>query len=185
MQTLDLRTFIMDRFSEISSKEKKKSIVIPVPEAIPVTPKLCHKSEQRNAFITEATRIGSNSYSLEAKVDHIAEGFFFDHEIDHLPGMLSSCIIRQGSLVVCHLFENVGFDKKFVLTDVTTKFTAWAELNSPVTVRCYLTEKKYRDGLAEANFIADLYQNDKKVAEGNARLKIYPKDVYKKLRLRK
>jgi len=154
---------------------------------IPVEPKHCHHVLRHNAFIVSAKEsdIEDGSYILTAKVDHKNENFFFDHYIDHIPGMLSANIIRQAVVVVSHIFLGIGFDKKFTMSSFESEYSAFAELDDPITVKCKIIDPLYRNQeFSSGTLVAELFQNGHKFATGSVAFRVFPKHVYEKLRFK-
>jgi len=162
----------------------------PQPKVISITPKLCHKVFSQNAFIRTAQEVSENRFLLTAKVNHEKESFFFDHHIDHIPGMLLSCMIRQSVLVVSHCFLGISFDQKFTMDRHESRFFRWAELNEPIRIECRVEDKKYRNKrFSQGTLVAELHQEDQTIAAGtiaagSLRFRVFSKEVYKKIRLK-
>lgn len=153
--------------------------------ALTVLPKHCHKSEERNAFIKEAEQIGENYFCLTAEIDHQAEGFFFDHQIDHIPGMLIACILRQSVLVISHLFYNVPFSRRFLMDDISMKFSRHAALEEPITVKARFENLKRRGSeVRAAECVVDVYQNDSLISSGSLGFRALSPEVARRLELK-
>lgn len=140
----------------------------------PVEPKHCHHVLRHNAFIIWAATTGTNEFDLVAEVDHVNENFFFDHEIDHIPGMLTANMIRQAVLVVSHLFLGVPFSKKFIMDDIEVKFHGLAKLNRKLHIYCKMPVLIMK-GLhpRKARLFAEVEQDGVLIASGFIDFRIY------------
>ncbi|MCP3962202.1 MAG: hypothetical protein GY719_30535, partial [bacterium] len=58
--------------------------------------------------------------------------FFFEHPLDHYPGLMLIEAGRQFGTTVAHLLYGVPFDTAFILNGLRVDFTSFAELGKPV-----------------------------------------------------
>lgn len=151
-----------------------------------VTPAHCHKVLPQNAFITHARKLEENLFSLIAEIDHQKENFFFDHDIEHVPGMLTSCIIRQAALVISHFFLGIEMDQKFILNNFNTHFFNFCELVTPIEVQCSLQDTTYKNGVFSSTRLkAQLKQGEILVATGEMNFMVVNAQTYARFRNRK
>jgi hypothetical protein len=110
--------------------------------------KLVHKAELRHVFIEHIEALprtddGFDRFLAPLVIDR-SHPFFFDHPLDHVPGLLLIEGTRQAGTAISHLFYDVPFDLSFILNWLEVHFTNFAELTSPVAVQMTITEKAYR-----------------------------------------
>jgi DNA-binding Lrp family transcriptional regulator len=99
-------------------------------EWIEVEPVHCHKRLPGNTLV-ERLRVVSEDKSrceLLMKFDPDELRFFFDHEIDHLPGMLQVCSLRQAVLALAHLVYDLPMDYMTVMDWTENRCLNFAEL---------------------------------------------------------
>ncbi|MCF2133291.1 MULTISPECIES: AfsA-related hotdog domain-containing protein [Burkholderiaceae] len=85
--------------------------------------RLVHKSELRHVFVERIIPIpaagdGQDRFvaPLIIEPDH---PFFFEHEIDHVPGLMLVEATRQACTAVSHMFYEAPFGMAFVLDNLT------------------------------------------------------------------
>lgn len=110
--------------------------------------KLVHKAELTHVFVEciEAlprTEDGFDRFLAPLVIDS-RHPFFFEHPLDHVPGLMLIEGARQVGTAISHLFYDVSFDLNFILNWLEVRFTNFAELTSPVTVQMTIVEKAYR-----------------------------------------
>lgn len=147
-----------------------------------VEPRDCHKVLKKNVFIHYAAELSENNYELTAGIDHKNQDFFFDHEIDHIPGMALAYFIRQSVLVISHRFLNIPYEFKFIMDDIVTKYSDRAELDTPLKVLCSIENSKtFKGYLSKGELKAKIFQDDRLVAEGTINFRVMHPLVYKRL----
>jgi hypothetical protein len=152
------------------------------PQYQSVEPKHCHKALRHNAFITGTRRIGENKFQMIAHVDHVREQHFFDHEIDHIPGMLTACIIRQSVLVACHVHMQVPFSKKFLMDHLEVSFHDHAHLNEEIHVDCEFRNLQTKSSLPRKGvLIAVVRQGINRIATGSLAFRVYDPAAFHRL----
>lgn len=110
--------------------------------------KLVHKAELTHVFVEciEALPRTEDAFDrfLAPLVIDSRHPFFFEHPLDHVPGLMLIEGARQVGTAISHLFYDVSFDLNFILNWLEVRFTNFAELTSPVTVQMTIVEKAYR-----------------------------------------
>ncbi|MBF0490395.1 MAG: hypothetical protein HQL15_07210 [Candidatus Omnitrophica bacterium] len=111
---------------------------------ITVDPKHCHQRLKENTLIEKLRVISPNKNKTELLLRFIPEdlGFFFDHEIDHLPGMLEVCSLRQSALAVGHLVYDIPMNYMMVLDWINVRLFCFSELNVDTTAELELLSMK-------------------------------------------
>jgi hypothetical protein len=110
--------------------------------------KLVHKANRQHVFVERVEQLPKSPEGYDQFLapliierDH---PFFFEHPIDHAPGLMLIEGVRQTGTAVSHLFYEISFDLVFVLNWIEVKFGNFGELNSPIAVKMAITEKSYR-----------------------------------------
>ena len=114
---------------------------------IPVEPIHCHKRLKKNTLIEKVRYISKDKKLGELIVKVLPKEleFFYDHGIDHIPGMLSVCVMRQSSLVIAHVIYKVPMDYIAIMEWMKIKLYCYGELDIPTIVKSEtlnLNEKK-------------------------------------------
>ena len=91
---------------------------------IQVEPIHCHKCMPENTLVEKVRIASDDNKKCEAimKFNPDELKFFYDHEIDHLPGMLEICAIRQCALAVGHLIYGIPLNYEAVLGWLNIEF---------------------------------------------------------------
>ncbi len=149
-----------------------------------VDKKIVHKHQQSNVFVSRAERISEDPDEIIGQLalpsDH---PFFFEHPLDHFPGLMLIEAGRQFGTTVAHQIYGVPFDTSFILNGLRIDFTTFAELGKPVFVNSEVSEKEFKRGmltsmLYQGNFV----QNGEAVGFMAGRWHIYPKKVMARMR---
>lgn len=149
---------------------------------IAVTPRDCHKTLKQNALIRSARSCSENRYELQAAVDYEQENFFFDHEILHIPGMLISCMLRQGILVIAHLFYDVPYSHRFILDEVHMNFSKLVPREATVLMDCSCSNIKQRNEVLRGITCAAKFKHDNDlVAQGVIRVRMMSEQINERM----
>ena len=104
---------------------------------------LVHKREQRNVVISSVQRVSTSDTDLfECYLtfdDNLP--FFFEHHLDHIPGLLIIEAARQMGTATLHKFFDIRSDFSFVLDNVDCEFLSYAELHAPVRFQMTVKEE--------------------------------------------
>lgn len=113
-------------------------------EWVRVDPTHCHQRLVQNALIIQVRIISKDRIWTEALCKFNPEelNFFFDHEIDHLPGMLLVSAFRQNALVIAHIVYGAPANFIALLDWMDIKLFNYGELNTQTTVRYKLVNFK-------------------------------------------
>ena len=147
---------------------------------------LVHKHHQENAFISRVERVDDGEHQdefigqLHLDVNH---PFFFEHPLDHFPGLMMVEAGRQLGTAVAHLYYNVPRDSVFVLNGMTVDFTTFAELGKAVYVNSTVSDKKYkREALLGMFYEGNFIQNNEEIGYMSGRWTIYPRRAIERMR---
>lgn len=118
----------------------------PTGQWMPVEPIHCHKRKMENTLIESVRLVSDTSLDAEVKFRFVPEElpFFFDHPIDHLPGMVEVCAMRQLSLAVCHVLYDVPQHYVALLGWMKIKFHCYSDLNLPTTADMKVVDSKIK-----------------------------------------
>ena len=147
--------------------------------------KLVHKHRQENVFVSRFERV-----SDELPDDFIAQlyldashPFFFEHPLDHYPGLMLVEAGRQLGTAVAHVEYGVPRDAVFILNDFTVRFESFAELSQPVFVNSTVREKEEKRGaLVGMLYAGNFVQNEKPIGFMSGRWHMYSKKVMERMR---
>lgn len=144
-----------------------------------------HKHHQENAFISRVEPVDDDH--PDEFIGQLALGeshpFFFEHPLDHYPGLMMVEAGRQLGTAVAHLFYGVPRDCVFVLNEMTVDFSTFAELGQPVFVNSTVTDKKYKRDLLNGMFYhGHFVQNEEEIGYMSGRWSIYPKRAIERMR---
>ncbi|MGU7811565.1 AfsA-related hotdog domain-containing protein [Burkholderia sp. AW49-1] len=110
--------------------------------------KLVHKSELIHVFVERIETLPQTTDGLDRflapLVIDIRHPFFFEHPLDHVPGLMLIEGTRQVGTAISHLFYDVSFDLTFILNCLEVRFTNFAELTNPVSIQMTIVEKAFR-----------------------------------------
>lgn len=147
--------------------------------------KMVHKNSTKNVFVSRVESLGAEQpdqyvHQLVFDQNHI---FFFEHAVDHVPGLLLIEAGRQAALVIAHTFYDVPFDTVFVLSKLATEFQNFVELEYPVFGTAKVLNTKYRRGnMYELQMDGNFIQKEKVLGNLSGTFTIYNKDTFKRLR---
>ena len=110
---------------------KKELPEIKINRWINVAPIHCHQCLPENTLVTKLRAISKDRVFTEVmfKFTPPKLKFFFDHKIDHLPGMLEICAMRQACLALSHLIYGVPMSFITVLDHLEVKMYNYGELD--------------------------------------------------------
>ena len=147
--------------------------------------KLVHKHRQENVFVSRFERV-----SDELPDDFIAQfhldathPFFFEHPLDHFPGLMLVEAGRQLGTALAHVEYGVPMDAVFILNDFSVSFPSFAELGRPVFVTSKVREKVIkRDMLNGMLYAGNFVQNEEPIGFMSGRWHMYSKKVMQRMR---
>lgn len=104
--------------------------------------KFVHKNSSKNVLISEACQVG-NIWHFHM-LDGIDE-FKFDHESDHIQGMLLMEAARQAGIATLHL-NGLAEDGRMNLTRMCTDFLNYVEVGESVLIRSISNPIVFEEG---------------------------------------
>jgi len=125
-----------------------------------------------------------SQYLAEVLVNKEHE-FFFEHESVHLPGLYIIEAGRQIGLAIPHIFYDIPYGDAFVLEGCNIDFKDFANLNSPIFIKCSILNPIYRKRkLTSMSFLGTFIQDDKEIVHYESHIKIMDKRLLKRLERR-
>lgn len=145
-----------------------------------------HKAKSQNVFVESIRLLESDSdvdtvhTVFRLPIDH---NFFFEHALDHFPGLMLVEAGRQAGTAMAHLLYGVAYDQAFILDDVQVRFMRFAELQAPLTAVNTISGKRFKRGklrgmMAEGYFL----QHGEQVAYMKSQWKMIDRQLLKRLR---
>ncbi len=114
-----------------------------------------------------------------------SHSFFFEHAVDHVPGLALIEAARQFGLAVAHRYYEVPMDYVFLLSGMNVGFTRLIELDQPAFIRGTLEPLKWRRGVVhELSFSGTFVQGDRDAGEMVGIWRIMPKSTWQRMRRR-
>ena len=145
---------------------------------------LVHKHEEENVFVSRLERIAGEDDSFLAQLALSADhGFFFEHPLDHYPGLMLVEAGRQAATALTHLFYGVPLDAVFILRGLTIDFDSFAELGEPVFALSQVSEREIRHGQLAGMFCEGVFiQFGKPIGKMSGRWQIFERRVIARMR---
>ena len=143
-----------------------------------------HKVRPENVLIGDVRRISTEPEEFECEmIVDPTHPFFFEHPLDHIPGMMFLEAGRQLGIAASHLFLGVPFGTQFISREFVIRFDALADLAEPVIIRSRFLDRGYRHGaVAQATLQAECLQGGHVVCSMEGDWKMYPGPIYQRLR---
>lgn len=154
----------------------------PVPR---VDRRLVHKAHPGNVLVARVEAQGPDEAAVQLAIptDH---PFFFEHPVDHVPGLAMIEAGRQVGLLLAHTLYDVPLDGfAFFIDGLQARFQRPAELDAPVFGRCILSEVERRRGrLVGMHCTGHYLQSGEPIGTLEGRWRILPDAVARRLRRR-
>ena len=146
---------------------------------------LVHKSHDENVFVSRLERVleGEEDVFAAQFVLDSGHSFFFEHPLDHVPGLMLIEAGRQAATAASHLYYGVPAGSVFILRDLAVDFTAFAELDQPVFVLSHVRERQVKNGQLAGMFCQGaFFQNEKQIGTMSGRWMIMDRRVAERMR---
>src|SRR5216684_8609114 len=146
---------------------------------------LVHKSHDENVFVSRLQRVleGEEDVFAAQFVLDPGHSFFFEHPLDHIPGLMLVEAGRQAATAASHLYYGVPAGSVFILRDLAADFTVFAELDQPVFVLSHVCDREMRNDQLTGMFCKGAFiQNDKQIGTMSGRWMIMDRLVAERLR---
>ncbi len=148
--------------------------------------KWVHKHREDNVFVSRFEQIDDDhpdDFIAQLFIDK-SHSFFFEHPLDHVPGLMLIEAGRQLGTTVAHVAYDVPLDDTvFILNGMQVDFSSFAELDVPVFVNSSVSEKQFKRGaLTEMYYYGNFVQNDQAIGYMAGRWHIYSKRAMARMR---
>lgn len=146
---------------------------------------LVHKHRQENVFVARSEPVGEEGSGhfigqLFFPTDHV---FFFEHPLDHVPGLMMIEAGRQFGNVVAHRYYDVPHDTIFILNGIEVEFSKFAELDKPVFVNSKVSDTQFKRGrLTAMTYGGHFVQDLEPIGSMTGRWNIYDRRVMERMR---
>ena len=156
-------------------------------EWVDVEPIHCHARLPQNTLVTKVRYISEDRVSTEVlhKVNPKELIFFFDHPIDHLPGMLMASAIRQACLAVSHLIYEVPLDFVEVIDWMNLRFLNYGGLDKQTWTKGKLLGLKKSSGKIEITIEGTMWQEDYPIFKAKGKMICFSPRLAEKIRHKK
>lgn len=146
--------------------------------------RLVHKANEENVFVSKIEPTGTEPDQYIALLDIApSHAFFFEHALDHVPGLMLMEAGRQVGTAVTHLFYDVPLDSSLVLSSLEARFTRFAELERPLFFLITLSDKEYRqERLYKLTARCEWLQDSQSLGQMNGRWSIHDRERFAQLR---
>jgi len=141
--------------------------------------KLVHKNLVENVFITDPIILDKEKHIYRTKIiPELNHSFFFDHSLEHLPGMLILEAARQFGTAISHVFFDTPFDSQFILHELTSQFVAGAMANRDVFIDVMITNIKMKKGeLRRMTGVGYVHQDNQIIGKITSSWSIIPRNI--------
>lgn len=165
-------TIITDQHHQISFeaileefKVWEKDFVIGVVPRI--DKKLVHKDYETNVLVSKIDQQGEDVFIAEINQD-TTHPFFYEHAKDHVTGIYMLEAISQIARAIPHLYYDIPYSTSYVINNMDSNFTLFAETNKPLFAIVKISDKAYKNGaLHYLKLSCDLIQNQTKIGTIN------------------
>src|SRR3990167_5200832 len=107
--------------------------------------KLVHKSFGENVLVADLVQLNDKEFLAEMTQDR-RHGYFYEHFLDHVPGLYVVEAVRQAATALCHLFRGVDYSHAFILNRLSVSFSHFIETDQPAFIHLRITDETVRDG---------------------------------------
>lgn len=107
-----------------------------------------HKKNEENVLLSRLLQLDKGDEKLfmgQVALDR-SHPFFFEHEYDHVPGLLIMEAARQFAVAVAHLFFKVPYGSNFILNKMESEFFQYASLDKPLFIKNFYQKTVFRKG---------------------------------------
>ncbi len=141
-----------------------------------------HKVFENNVVVSDPILLDSDRLAFRTRlVLPMDNKFFFDHDYDHLPGMLQIEGARQICTAICHLYFQTPMDYGFILNEMTSNFVGFAHIDDLSFVDLVFSKVKYKGKQARKfSAYAFLHQKNTVLGQFYFNWTVVPKSLQRK-----
>lgn len=147
--------------------------------------RIAHKVNEENVFLSRVEKLEnfeSDSFLSYLLMEN-THPYFFEHDYDHIPGMMIIEGGRQIGVAIAHMFYNVPLGKAFILNELNIRFGKYVEINKPLFTFSRVTNIKYRKGeLLKMMHEGFFFQDNCEVAYMGGMWQMYDKKILERFR---
>ncbi len=148
--------------------------------------KLVHKHRQENVFVSRIEQADDDhpdDFIGQLYLDS-THPFFFEHPLDHYPGLMLLEAGRQFGTALTHIHYRLPIDDTvFILNRLEVDFGSFAEIDVPVFGNSWVTDKKFKRGrLVEMLYQGNFIQNEQPIGYMKGRWSLYSKAIMHRMR---
>lgn len=164
-----------------------KSLRLKANRWILVEPIHCHQRLAANTLVAQLRKCDKDAFMVEALCKVNPEGltFFFDHEIDHIPGMVQVNMFRQAALAFAHLVYGVPINWLALLDWMGVRLLNYGELNTKTILRFRLQDLKVTKHRMELSWDGVLLQDPYPIMSARGKCVMLSPELGKQVRFRK
>jgi 3-oxoacyl-(acyl-carrier-protein) synthase len=141
-----------------------------------------HKTHDKNVLVARIGLIDTNLFIAEITQDAQHE-YYYEHAQDHVPGLYIIEAARQAATAIVHQYYQVPFGYKFILNDLNSSFSHFAELNAPLLMSMNFSDLTFKNGIVDrARATVDFYQHGKVIGTMQSQAVIFAPNNYDVLR---
>jgi 2-oxo-3-(phosphooxy)propyl 3-oxoalkanoate synthase len=135
-------------------------------------PEWVHKHRAENVALARLESYDEDRCVAEVLVDP-THPYFFEHPVDHVPGLLLIEAVRQTGIAAVHRILGVPLDAAMVVDAFEVAFDRYAELDRPLFVALHAEEKGYRqERLTSARLSAEYLQDGEVIGRAGMRARL-------------
>lgn len=141
-----------------------------------------HQHSERNVLLARQERVSPLIVVGEATQD-LAHSFFYDHPQDHVPGMYIIEVVRQLITASAHAYFGVEATRKFVLTDLSTQFERFADVDCAFFMVLDHTDSHFKDGVVTyIDSLTHIVQKGSVISQVRGRGRVMETNEYRNMR---
>lgn len=152
-----------------------------------VDKRLVHKHREANVFLRRVEAVVGRAHVYAAQLgfppDH---PYFFEHPVDHVPGLALIEAGRQCGLAVAHRFYGVPLEGyAFFIQDLHAHFDSFAELEAPVFGLGLVEDVRMkRERLTQMRYTGHYLQHGRSIGTLTGTWSVVPEAVMARMRKR-
>jgi len=144
--------------------------------------KLVHKSFDKNVLVARTDLVEVNLFAAEITQD-TEHDYYYEHAQDHVPGLYMIEAARQAATAIVHEYYQVPFGYKFILNDLSSSFSGFAELNAPLFMGLVFSDLIFKNGIVDrARASVSFFQSGKLIGSMQSQAVIFAPDNYNHVR---
>lgn len=144
--------------------------------------KLVHKSHDKNVLVARTDLVEVNVFAAEITQD-TAHEYYYEHAQDHVPGLYMIEAARQAATAIVHEYYQVPYGYKFILNDLNSSFSGFAELTAPLFMGLVFSDLIFKNGIVDrARASVSFFQSGKLIGSMQSQAVIFAPDNYNHVR---